>query len=99
MCTTPKSSKAAKPKNRPSATNPDSYRNNLAAMQAASNHFDEFDRDAEQFKHLTQNANKAKNGPLDSDEASAKSPAKQSKHAAQATSWMEQFRKFWQRHF
>ncbi|HEA26492.1 MAG TPA: hypothetical protein ENH92_05155 [Ectothiorhodospiraceae bacterium] len=96
MCTTPKTSKAAKPKNRVSVTGPESYRNNLAAMRGASDHFDEFDRDEEQFRRFAQNKNKAKKRKPDSDDTSAKSSNDQN---APSESWMVQFREFWKRLF
>lgn len=99
MCTTPKSSKAAKPKNRVSGgTSPDSYRSNLAAMRGASDHFDEFDRDAEQFRSLVQNRNKVKNKDkkLDSGDAVTK---KSRKKSSETGSWVVQFRGFWRRLF
>lgn len=97
MCTTPKSSKAAKPRSRSSVTNPDSYRNNRVEMQQASNHFDEFDRDAEQFRRLAQNKNKAKIRQQSSSDEMPVEPSSQ--HTAQAASWIVQFQNFWRRHF
>ena len=65
-------------------------------MRGSSNHFDEFDRDAEQFRRLAQNKNKAKNKKLDSGDAVTK---KQSKKSAKTGSWMVQFQGFWRRLF
>lgn len=90
MCTTPKSSKAAKPRSSGSAVSPPSFQTNLAAMQGTSNQFDEFDRDEEQFRLLAEGKK----------QDSADSVTKKSSNKSSKTgSWMVQFRGFWGRLF